>query len=59
MVSIPTSSTEGPGSDSRPGQPKTLKLVFAASLLSKQHLGVKSKTGWPRVIILTYNFMSG
>ena len=30
-----------------PGQviPKTIKLVFAASLLSMQHQGVKAKTG--------------
>ena len=27
-------------------QSKTLKLVFAVSLLSMQHLGVRANTGW-------------
>jgi hypothetical protein len=33
------------GSGSNCGNPKTIKLVFAASLLSMQHQGVKAKTG--------------
>ena len=28
-------------------KPKTLKFVFAASLLSTEHLGVRAKTGQP------------
>ena len=28
-------------------KPKTLKLVFAASPLTTQHLGVRAKTGGP------------
>jgi len=27
-------------------KPKTLKLIFVASPLSTQHLGVRAKTGW-------------
>ena len=40
--------------DSIPGRvkPKTLKFIFAASPQSTKHLGVRAKTGQPRVRIL-------
>jgi hypothetical protein len=36
---------------SGPGRviPKTIQLVFTSSLLSKQHNGARTKTGWPGV----------
>jgi hypothetical protein len=30
---------------------QTIKLVFAASLLSNQYLGVRAKTGWLRILL--------
>ena len=52
MVSMLSSSGEGRGFKPWPGQPKTLKLVFAASPLSTKHLGDRAKTGRPRVGII-------
>ena len=34
---------------------KTFKLVFAATRLSMQHLGVRAKTGGPRIRIMCLN----
>ena len=45
MVSVLTLSAEGPGFDPWPGQTKDIKVVFDASPLSMQHLGVRAKTG--------------
>ena len=42
MVSMLASSAECRGFDPRRVKPKTLKLVYAASLLSTQHLGVRA-----------------
>ena len=36
----------------RSGQTKTIKLVFAASLLGTHNYGVRAKTGWLRVRII-------
>ena len=33
-------------------KPETLNFVFAASLLGTEHLGVRSKKGWPRIRIM-------
>lgn len=33
-------------------EPKTIQLVFTASLVSKHHLGIKSKTRWIRMRII-------
>ena len=43
---------EGCGFDPLRVKLKTLKLVFAASSLSTQHLGVRAKTGRTRVRII-------
>ena len=51
MVSVLASSAEGRGFDSV--KPNTLKLVFASSPLSLQHLGVRAKTDLPRVRIMS------
>ena len=45
-------SAEGHGIDPWPGQTKDIKLVFSASPLSTQHLGVREKTGQPRIRIM-------
>jgi hypothetical protein len=47
-------------SGSIPGQVKlqTIKLVFAASLLSRQHQGVRTKTGWLRMRIISASVAS-
>ena len=42
MVSVLVLSAEGRGFDPGRVKPKTLKLVYAASPLSPQHLGVRS-----------------
>jgi hypothetical protein len=47
MVSVLASSAVDRVFEPRSGQtPKTMKLVFVASPLSKQHLGERAKTGW-------------
>ena len=52
MVRVLISDAEGHGFDPQPGQTKTSKFVFAASSQSKQHLGVRAKTGLPRARIM-------
>ena len=52
MVSLLASSAVGCGFEPRPGQTKDLKIDIAASQLGTQHLGVRAKTGWPRVKIM-------
>ena len=47
MVSVLAFSVEGCGFDPWLGRTKDIKNVFAASLLSTNHFGVRSKTGWP------------
>ena len=45
MVSILASSGEGHGSDPQRSQIKEFKLLLAASLISMQHLGIRTKSG--------------
>ena len=52
IISVLALSAEHQGFNPFQIKPKTLKLVFAASPLSAQHLGVRAKTGWPRVRIM-------
>ena len=52
MVSMLTSSAIDRGFEPRQGQTKDYKLVFLASLLSKQHQGENAKTGWLRIRIM-------
>lgn len=42
---------------SRPGRdkPKTIRLVFTASQLNKQHEGVITNTGWHGIMIMCTN----
>jgi hypothetical protein len=40
------------------GQQKTMKLVFAAPLLSTQHWQVRAMTSWPRIRIMCPNGMT-
>ena len=54
MVSMLALSAEGLYLIPSQVKPKTLKLLFAASLLNMQHLGVRGKTGWPRVRIMCF-----
>ena len=48
MVSVLASNAEGRG----PGQTKDIKMIFAASQVSTQHLVVRAKTGRPLVRIM-------
>jgi hypothetical protein len=49
MVSVLASSAVDRGFKPRSVKPKTIKLVFVASPLSMQHLGIRAKTGWLRI----------
>ena len=55
MISVVSSSAEGRGFDPRPGLTKDIK--FAASPLSMQHLAVRAKTGWPRVMVSSHGLV--
>ena len=46
MVSVIASSAVDRGFEPGRIEPKTVKLVFVASLLSTQHYGERAKTGW-------------
>ena len=52
MVSVRATNAEGHWIDHWLSQTKGIKLVFAAFLLSTQNLGVRAKTGQPRVRIV-------
>ena len=51
MISILAMSTVDIGSRSGRVKPRTMKLVFVASTLNKQHLGVRAKTAWLEIRI--------
>ena len=40
------------GFEPQTGQGKTVKLLFASSLLGMQHQGVKTNTGWHEIRIM-------
>jgi hypothetical protein len=52
MVSMLVSSVVDRGFESRSGQTNFLKVVCLASLLSRQHLGKRAKTGWLEIRIM-------
>ena len=52
MFSVSTLNAEGHWFNPRARQTKTLKLVFAGSLPSTQHLGVRAQIDRPRVRIM-------
>ena len=45
--------------DPRQVKPKALELVFATSPLITQHLGVRARTGRPKVIIVCLGKVAG
>ena len=52
IVSVLSSNADGRGFVPGRVKPKTLKLVYAVSSLSTLHLGLRAKTGRPRVRIM-------
>ena len=55
MVSVLASNAYIVGSSSNWVKPKTITLVFVASLLSSQHYGERVKTGWLGIRIMCLN----
>ena len=53
MVSMLASSVVERGLCHGRAKPKTIKLVFVASPLSTQHYGVRAKTNWLRIRIMS------
>ena len=54
MIRLLATSAKGPGFYPQYGQTKTLKFVFAASLLSMQYLGVRANIGQSRVRLMCF-----
>ena len=46
MINVIASNMVDRGFEPQTGQGKTVKLLFASSLLGMQHQGVKTNTGW-------------